>query len=122
MADDLQQQLAKERTVLAQERTLLAEERTFSAWIRTGLAALATGLAIAQLMSESGPAWLIRSLAAIFIFAGGAMFGLGYWAYRDAVRKLDQVGIRGIPLWIIAGLSLILVIAAITGLGLIVLE
>jgi putative membrane protein len=36
---------------LAQERTLLAAERTFSAWLRTALAGMAGGLAIMRLIA-----------------------------------------------------------------------
>jgi putative membrane protein len=107
------------RAESASHRTLLAEQRTYSAWVRTALASTATGFGIARLMAESGPAWLIRSLAALFVLAGASMFLLAFWAYRDAVSKVNEIPASGVPLWILAILTLILFIAAIIGLYLI---
>lgn len=66
--------LAEKRTETAFHRTLLAELRTCSAWVRTGLASNATGFAIAKPMTEAEPAWLVRSLAILFIAAALGLY------------------------------------------------
>ena len=117
---DRKTRLAEERTETAHRRTLLAEERTYSAWVRTGLASAATGFAIAKLMTATGPEWLIRALGSVFILAGATMFGLGFWAYRSALRELEEVPDRGIPLWVLAALSLSLLAGSAVGLVLVI--
>lgn len=107
------------RTESAFHRTLLAEQRTYSAWVRTGLASSATGFGIARLMTETGPQWLVRLLAILFVLAGSCMFLLAFWAYRDALSKVTEVPPSGIPLWILAILSLTLFVAAALGLYLV---
>lgn len=119
---DIQQQLAKERTETAHRRTLLAEERTYSAWIRTGLASLATGFAIAKLMADSGPTWMIRSLGILFITAGGVMFALAFWAYRGALQQMQRPNQGGIPIWIVGILTFTMLVGAATGLAFILIE
>ncbi|MCA9133130.1 MAG: DUF202 domain-containing protein [Planctomycetales bacterium] len=114
-----QQQLAESRTDLAQQRTLLAEERTYSAWVRTGLAAMATGFAIAKLMLGAGPEWLVRTLGAIFILVAGAMFLFSFWTYRQATRRMPLEISGGMPLWVIASLTLALLLATCISLGLV---
>jgi putative membrane protein len=118
-SDDRRDNLADKRTETAFHRTLLAEQRTYSAWVRTGLASTATGFAIAKLMTEAQPAWLVRWLAILFIVAGGCMFLLAFWAYRDALAKVNELPSGGIPLWILAILSTVLFVAAAMGLYLI---
>ncbi len=100
-------------------RTLLAEQRTYSAWVRTGLTSSATGFAIAKLMTETEPAWLVRCLAILFLSTGACMFLLAFWAYRNALSKLSVGTAGGIPSWILAMMSLALLIAAVMGLYLI---
>lgn len=119
---DVQQQLAEERTETAHRRTLLAEERTYSAWVRTGLASLATGFAIAKLMADSGPTWMIRSLGILFIAAGGVMFALAFWAYRRALRQMQEQVRGGIPIWLIATLTLAMLVGTAMGLAFIFIE
>jgi putative membrane protein len=109
-------QLAERRTETAFHRTLLAEQRTYSAWVRTGLASAATGFAIAKLLTDVQPLWLVRGLAVVFILAGAAMFLLAFWAYRSALTKLDSLPTGGVPLWILAVLSFALFGASAAGL------
>lgn len=116
---DRRDALAERRTESAFHRTLLAEQRTYSAWVRTGLASSATGFAIAKLMTEAQPAWLVRCLAILFIVAGASMFGLAFWAYRDALSDLGEAPAGGVPLWVLAILSLALLIASSMGLYLV---
>jgi putative membrane protein len=118
-APDHQDELARERTEAAYQRTWLAEERTFSAWLRTGLASLATGLVIAKLMAEAGPNWLMRTLGALFIFTGGAIFCVALVAYRAALRRLRKPPAFGIPMEAIGGISLALLLGAALALGLV---
>jgi putative membrane protein len=114
---DIQQQLAEERTETAHRRTFLADERTYSAWVRTGLASLATGFAIAKLMVDSGPAWMIRVLGILFVATGGVMFVMAFWTYRRAMTQRKQSIDAGIPTWIIATLTLALLVGTATGLA-----
>lgn len=113
---DQRNELAEQRTETAFHRTLLAEQRTYSAWVRTGLASAATGFAIAKLMKELEPTWVVQTLSVLFILAGAAMFPLAFRAYRDALSELKEVPSGGIPLWTLAVLSLVLFFAAILGL------
>lgn len=115
-AGDPRNELAEQRTDLAHQRTLLAEQRTYSAWIRTGLAASATGFAIAKLMTQAEPAWLVRGLAVLFVAVGAAMFGLAYWAYREGLKKSGGTPDGGMPLWVLGALSLALLAASGAGL------
>lgn len=108
--DDPRVELARERTDAAQRRTLLAEERTYSAWVRTGLASIVTGFAIAKFMQDAGPGWLVQTLAATFVAAGGAMFVAAFRRYRGAARRMASE--RGGRVWLAGGLSLVLALAA----------
>ncbi len=120
MAED-RTELAEERTDWAQERTLLAKQRTFSAWVRTGLAAMAVGFAIAQLLGDVQPQWMVRTIGTILILTGGAIHGIGFWGYRKTLQKLEQEGVRGISIWFIGLITLALVLSAGIGLVLILL-
>jgi len=113
---DHRDRLAEKRTDSAMHRTLLAEQRTYSAWVRTGLASAATGFAIAKLMTEAEPGWLVRGLAVVFILVGATMFLLAFWAYRHALTKLDSIPTGGVPLWVLGILSLALFAASGAGL------
>ncbi len=104
---------------LAEQRTLLAEQRTYSAWLRTGLASAATGLAIAKLMRDDGPALLIDSLAVLFVLAGGAMYGLAFWAYKNAVAQFAPLPAGSIRLWMLGLLSAVLFLTTLVGLVLV---
>lgn len=116
---DSKQELAEERTEAAHVRSLLAKERTFSAWLRTGLAMLATGFAIAQLLTDVSPQWLVPALSALFVVVGAAIFVIGYWSYRKTLRRLEEEGARGIPAWVMALVTAILMLGAVAGLFLI---
>ncbi|QDU80527.1 hypothetical protein Pla110_22580 [Polystyrenella longa] len=118
-SSDLRNQLAEERTEAAIHRTFLSEQRTYSSWVRTGLASTATGFAIAKLMTEAEPFWLVRLLASIFVIAGALMFLLAFWAYRDAINKLQEGHSISIPQWVLAILSMTLFATACAGLYLI---
>lgn len=111
---------SKDDTAL--DRTVLAEERTFSAWVRTGLAGVATGVAIVKLMPEAEPRWLLQLLGGVFIVVGGIAFGLGFWAYREALLKWKNTTPRAMPFWLIAGMSFLLLLSAVLALFLVVLD
>jgi putative membrane protein len=119
MATESKQELAQDRTDWAQERTLLAKERTFSAWGRTGISAMAAGLAIARLLGSVESPWIARTVGALLIFTGGAIFVLGFLSYRKALRKLAEEGIRGTSIWIIAAVTLALMFSAVLALFLV---
>lgn len=116
---DRQLQLAEERTRAAARRTRLAEERTYSAWVRTGLASAAAGLGIVKLLGDTEPRWLIHTLGTLFVLVGGAMFAIGFWAYRRTGRTLQATAAGGVPLWILGCLTAALLAAAIAGLWLV---
>jgi putative membrane protein len=119
MGDESRRELARDRTDWAQERTLLAKERTFSAWGRTGMSAVAAGLAIARLLDSVDYPWVARTLGALLILTGGAIFVLGFASYRNALQQLADEGVRGTPLWIMGALTLALVLSALLALLLI---
>jgi putative membrane protein len=119
---DVQLQLAEERTETAHRRTVLADERTYSAWVRTGLACLATGFAIAKLMADSGPTWMIRLLGILFISVGGVMFVMAFWAYRRALTEMKQIAHVGLPIWIVSMITLALLVCSLMGLVFIFIE
>jgi putative membrane protein len=119
VSSDRRSTSSDKRTETAFRRTLLAEQRTYSAWVRTGLAASATGFGIARLMSDAEPAWLVRWLAILFVVAGACMFLLAFWAYYDALAKVEELPTGGIPMGMLAILSLALFTAAAMGLYLI---
>jgi putative membrane protein len=114
--------MAEDRTDWAQERTLLAKERTFSAWGRTGISAMAAGLAISRLLSSVESPWIARTLGAVLIFTGGAIYVLDFLSYRKALQKLADEGVRGTPLWVIGAVTFALMFSAGLALLLIFLE
>lgn len=117
---------AEERTEWANLRTLLAKERTFSGWLRTGLAALVTGLAVLRFLGDDGggatgvgevgrPA-LVTALGTLLVVTSGAIFVLAFVSYRKALRELQEMGIRGLPTWLLGGLTGAMVLGAVLGL------
>ncbi len=120
-ASDIQLRLAEDRTDLARQRTLLAEERTYSAWARTGLAAAAAGFGIAELMDHNGPGWMASTLGILFLISAAAMFVLGFLGYRNALRRSKQAVPGSVPIWVIAALSLFLLVGSALGLVIVVI-
>ncbi|HEV2132086.1 MAG TPA: DUF202 domain-containing protein [Longimicrobiaceae bacterium] len=116
------QELAEDRTDWAQERTLLAKERTFSAWGRTGMSAMAVGLGIARLLATTENPWIARTIGAILIVTGGAIFALGFFSYRKALKQLADEGVRGMSIWAIGILTFGLMVSAVLALLLIFQE
>ena len=114
--------LSRERTELAVIRTRLAKERTFNAWLRTGLALMGAGVAIAKLMSGFQPQWILRTLAVLFVIIGGLIIGLGLRTYFRVIQRVEKIRVGGHPFWYILTLALLLVLAAIVGLVLVLLE
>ncbi|CAN5885077.1 hypothetical protein BH23GEM9_BH23GEM9_00270 [soil metagenome] len=116
--DDLsgdKQELAEQRTEWAMERTLLAKERTFAAWLRTGLASFAVGFGVAELLGDLGPPWLASGIGVALILAGTALVTIGFLNYRRALERLEQHGVRGLPVWALGVLSAILALIGIAG-------
>jgi putative membrane protein len=116
------QRLAAKRTHWANQRTLLAKERTFSAWVRTGIASIAAGLGLARLLTSIEPVWLVKTMAAMFLATGAAIFALAFWRYRVTFRALAENGLAGLPVWMIGVLSALLLTATAAGLVLVFLE
>ncbi len=82
---------------------------------------MAVGFAIAQLLGDVKPQWMVRSIGILLILTGGAIHILGFWSYRETFQKLDKVGVRGISIWFIGLITLALVLSAAIGLALIFL-
>jgi putative membrane protein len=118
--DGDREELAEQRTGWAKERTLLAKERTFAAWLRTGLASMAVGFGVAELLGELGPPWLASGIGVALILAGAALVVIGFVNYRRALDRLEQHGIRGLPVWAIGAVALILILAGLAGVVLVV--
>lgn len=96
--------LARERTDLAQQRNVLANERTLSAWLRTGLAAMVTGLGIARLLGSGGSLLIARSIGAILILTGGAIYIIALRHYCSICQRLEQENMRAMPNWLLNAL------------------
>ena len=114
--------LAEDRTEWAHRRTLLAKERTFAGWVRTGLAAIAVGFGAAQLLVDLEPRWLVLSASMALVVLGASAIGMGFWSYRETLRRLEREGVRGMPMWLIGTFTVLLVLTAIAGMALIVLN
>jgi putative membrane protein len=111
--------LAEQRTEWAKERTLLAKERTFAAWLRTGLASFAVGFGVAELLGEVGPPWLASGIGVALIVAGMAIVGIGFINYRRALDQLEQYGVRGLPVWAMGVLAVVLSLVGVAGVVLV---
>jgi putative membrane protein len=111
--------LAEDRTEWAHRRNLMAKERTFAGWVRTAMSAIAVGLAAARLLRDLEPQWLVMALGAGLIVLGITALGFGLWSYRQTARQLERAGIRGLPLWLAAAFTLLLVVAAAAALALV---
>ena len=101
----------------ALERTRLAKERTFAAWMRTSLAAIGLAVALVKLVTGSDEAWLVRSLALLFLFVGAMVCVIGVRRYADVVRKMEAEGHPPLPMFVPRVLSVALVASALIGLA-----
>lgn len=117
-------ELAEQRTEWSNVRTLLAKERTFSAWLRTGLAALLAGLAAIRFLGrrllrggggEEGTLWATL-LGTLLVVTSMVIFAVGFWSYRKTLRALETEGVRGIPTWILASITGVLIVGSLVGL------
>lgn len=116
-------ELAEQRTEWSSVRTLLAKERTFSAWLRTGMAALLAGLAVIRFLGrqvsrgggEEGTLWATL-LGTLLVVTSTVIFAVGFWSYRKTLRELETEGVRGIPTWILASITGILIVGSLVGL------
>ena len=117
--DATKQDLAEKRTAWALRRTLLAKERTFAAWLRTGLTSYGGGLAVARLLSNQGPRWLIVAVAASLVVLGGACALLGVASYQLAIQDTAGQETRALPSWTLWGLSAVFGLTALAGLALV---
>jgi putative membrane protein len=116
------QSFVKEQTNWAHERTRLAKERTFASWLRTGLSATAVGLALMKLLPPVEPQWLLHVIGILFVGAGCIIFVMGYRTYHIVIKKLEKEGFRGIPSAVMGVLTFTLLLGAILGLVLIIMD
>jgi putative membrane protein len=95
---------------------VFARERTYSAWVRTGLTLVAAGLGVTQLLRALEPRWMVYSLGALLAGMGGAIFALSFWRYWQPLEDEERHGRAGVPTWLVAVLTLVLLVG--TGLAL----
>ena len=100
---------------MAQERTRLAKERTFAAVIRTALSFVGFGIAVAKLLPDLHPAWLVRTLGTLLIVGGGFTSVFGFRTVHEVITKLHEEGVKE-PRWIITTTSLLLLVTVILAL------
>jgi putative membrane protein len=110
------------RTNWAHERTRLAKERTFSAWLRSGLSAVGVGLGLVKLLPSVEPRWMMQTIGGLFIAAGGVIFVMGYQTYSTVIKKLEKDGFEGIPSFFMGVLTAIMLLGAILGFILILMD
>ena len=110
------------RTNWAHERTRLAKERTFSSWVRSGLSAIGVGLGLVKLLPDVEPHWMMQLIGILFIGAGTIVFVVGYVTYHNVMRKLENEGFRGIPTLFMGVLTSMMLLGAILGIILVVMD
>jgi putative membrane protein len=106
----------------ALERTRLAKERTFAAWMRTSLAAIGLAVALVKLVPDSDEAWLISALALLFLFVGAVVCVFAVRRFADVVRKLEAEGHPPVPMMLPRILALTLLVAALIGLAVVLVD
>ncbi len=98
----------------ALERTsVLANERTYAAWVRTGLTAFATSIGFVGLLSGVLDPFTLRSVALILGLSSATFFLIAGWRYHHVGSRMVTIKTFGTPIWLLVGLSLILVVATI---------
>ena len=107
--------MAGTTTDWARERTRLAKERTFAALVRTVLAFVGFGIAIAKLLPDLHPAWVVRTVGILLIAGGGVTAYLGSRSIHDVITKLREEGVKE-PRWFVTITTLLLVVTAILAL------
>jgi len=65
---------------------------------------------------------MMQAIGILFIGAGGIVFVMGYRTYHNVMKKLEEDGFRGIPSIFIGVLTAMLLLGAILGLILVILE
>ena len=107
--------MAEATTDWARERTRLAKERTFAALIRTALSFIGFGIAIAKLLPDLHPAWVVRTVGILLIAGGGVTAYLGSRSIHDVVTKLREEGVKE-PRWFVTTTTVLLLVTAILAL------
>ena len=99
----------------ARERTRLAKDRTFASLIRTVLAFIGFGIAIAKLLPDLHPAWVVRTVGILLIAGGGLSAYVGSRSVHDVITKLREEGVNE-PRWIVTATTSLLLVTAILAL------
>lgn len=107
--------VAETTTDWARERTRLAKERTFAALVRTALSFIGFGIAIAKLIPDLHPAWVVRTIGILLIAGGGVAAYLGSRSVHDVITKLREEGVKE-PRWFVTATTLLLLVTAILAL------
>jgi uncharacterized membrane protein YidH (DUF202 family) len=73
---------------------------------------VAVGFAAAQLLGDLHPRWLVQAAASLLVLAGAGIFVLGFVGYSDTFRKLKKEGVIGFSPWLIAAITLAMIMGA----------
>lgn len=88
-AEDVGEELARERTDLARHRTALASERTLFAVLRTGFAIAAGGTVIVEVLGQQWPRWVKAPLAGALVIVGYSLIMAGVERYGVVAREVE---------------------------------
>ena len=105
--------LAEDRTDLAEDRTVLASERTFASWVRTGMGSIGVALGFSALLSSFEPAWIVRSIATVFVLVGAAVIAFSYRRARALSTRVESHRVGELPLSRMGWLTGVLVAASL---------
>lgn len=83
--------------------------------VRTALSFIGFGIAVAKLLPDLHPAWLVQALGILLILGGGFISLLGFRATDSVITKLHAEGVKE-PRWPVTMASLLLLVTAIVGL------
>ena len=119
--NDQASSMKRTTTDWARERTRLAKERTFAALVRTVLAFIGFGIAIAKLLPDLHPAWVVRTVGILLIAGGGLAAYVGSRSVHDVIAKLREEGVKE-PHWFVTATTLLLLVTAILALLVVGLE
>ncbi len=100
---------------------MLARERTFAAWMRTGLTAIGAGFIIAKLRMQAQPHPLAIAIGIALMLGGAVIQGVGLGNYRATVVRMEELGERHEPFWLVAVVAIMVMLSALAGIALLLI-